>query len=571
MIDLAIKITALLGAAWVAAFLLRGRAASIRHAVWIGLMAAALALPAFAALVPPVELAWLPADPPGILQPRSSGRVFDAAATGDAAIPAPEVLSAVASSAPVSASRTPRVEPPTLSQALLTGWFVVAMLLVLRVVVAHVQARRVLAACTDAPDALERAVSSVAAELGVAAPPVRVASTGTMPAVIGLLRPSIMLPAEAASWTAERLRVVLLHECAHVRRRDALLQLISSVATAAYWWHPLTWLAAQRIVRERELACDDLVIASGTPGTQYAAHLLDIARAMRPARESALGSLAMARPSELEGRLIALLEERPRDARPARALAIGVGIALVAVSVVAPLTLVARAVIADTENIQPQAAQAESSRASAPAQARVEAHAAAADGPARESHPAPQVQAVPAPTPAPAPVNAAFTAALLNAVNDEDEDIRLLALSALSRAGSPEAVPMLVKALQDRSEDIRMMALLGLVQLDHPDARAHFAKALQDESEDVRTAAVLGLKKMSHPERRAMLLRAATDVANDVRTMVALALGDEAGEDVDAMLVKLSSDVSADVRRAALLAIAQRAGGGATWPPARKQ
>ena len=74
MIDLAVKITALLGAAWVFAFLLRGRAASTRHAVWIGLMAAALALPVFAAFVPSVELAWLPADRPGVSLPRSSGR-----------------------------------------------------------------------------------------------------------------------------------------------------------------------------------------------------------------------------------------------------------------------------------------------------------------------------------------------------------------------------------------------------------------------------------------------------------------------------------------------------------------
>ena len=50
-----------------------------------------------------------------------------------------------------------------------------------------------------------------------------------MPAVIGILRPSVVLPLDAASWTAERLRVVLLHECAHVRRRDAMLQVVANV------------------------------------------------------------------------------------------------------------------------------------------------------------------------------------------------------------------------------------------------------------------------------------------------------------------------------------------------------
>ena len=555
MMDLAIKVTALLGAAWVTAFLLRGRAASTRHAVWIGLMAAALALPVFAALAPPVELAWLPADPPGMSQPRPpSGRIRDVAPQGRVEGSAPDVSLSPASSSPAAPSR---IAPVSLRQALIAGWLAVALFLVLRLVASHVQARRILTACAAPSDDLAGAVASVAAELGVSAPPVRVARAGVMPAVIGILRPSIVLPAEAASWTAERLRVVLLHECAHVRRRDALLQVVSSVATAAYWWHPLSWLAARQIVREREIACDDLVIASGTSGATYAEHLLDIARSMRQANQASIATLAMARPSELEGRLIALLEERPRDTRPARALGLGVALALVAVFAVAPLKLVARAVIIDTMTEDVQLAPAAHAEAAAHASAAAELPAVGAADPQAQA--AAQAQAAPAPIP-----NAAFNAALLKAVTDEDADIRLLALTSLSRVGSPEAAGMLVKALDDPSEDIRMVALLGLIEIEHPEAQSHLARALQDESGDVRMAAVLGLKKLNHPERRAMLLRAVGDVSSDVRAMAALALGNEEGADVDAILVKLSSDESSDVRRAALVSIAKKAGGGPT-------
>ena len=75
MIDVALKITALFSAAWLVSFLLRGRAASTRHAVWTGLMAAALLLPVFGPLAPQVELAWLPADSPRMQQPQPGPQV----------------------------------------------------------------------------------------------------------------------------------------------------------------------------------------------------------------------------------------------------------------------------------------------------------------------------------------------------------------------------------------------------------------------------------------------------------------------------------------------------------------
>ena len=76
---------------------------------------------------------------------------------------------------------------------------------------------------------------------------------------------------------------------------------MSQVACAAYWFNPLTWIAARRLRAERERACDDLVLEAGLRGADYAQHLLDIARTVTPRRSLSAAALAMARPSELEG------------------------------------------------------------------------------------------------------------------------------------------------------------------------------------------------------------------------------------------------------------------------------
>ena len=100
---------------------------------------------------------------------------------------------------------------------------------------------------------------------------------------------------------------MLLHELAHVRRRDCLTQLAASTTCALYWMNPLAWYAAKALRRERERACDDAVLAAGTAGPTYAEHLLDVARAARHVTTPTWsGGVAMAHRSELEGRLMAI-------------------------------------------------------------------------------------------------------------------------------------------------------------------------------------------------------------------------------------------------------------------------
>lgn len=132
-------------------------------------------------------------------------------------------------------------------------------------------------------------------------------SNNVMPATWGSLHPFILLPDEANQWSLARLRVVLRHELAHIKRFDCLSQSIARIACAFYWFNPLAWVAVRQMCIERERACDALVLSGDScKPSDYAAHLLEIARRFRHAPKAAY--IAMARSSHLESRVAAMLD-----------------------------------------------------------------------------------------------------------------------------------------------------------------------------------------------------------------------------------------------------------------------
>ena len=139
--------------------------------------------------------------------------------------------------------------------------------------------------------------------------PVRLLQNRSVPflGTWGILAPRVLLPRDAESWPDDRVGMVLAHELSHIQRHDWVVQVLADAARAIYWFNPIFWLASSRIRRESEHACDDAVIRLGAAGPQYAAELLEMTRALR--REERLQSpiLAMAQPSHLELRLVALL------------------------------------------------------------------------------------------------------------------------------------------------------------------------------------------------------------------------------------------------------------------------
>lgn len=163
---------------------------------------------------------------------------------------------------------------------------------------------------------------------------VKLAEGDEGPLVFGTWRPVLLLPRDAIGWPAERLRVVLAHEAAHVRRQDCAIHLAAGLATALHWCNPLAWLLLRRLQHEAERACDDAALGTLPDAPGYAAHLLAVAAGGR-SQPSLVPS--MARPSGLRQRVAAVLDPRlPR--RPLSRLA-RCAAALIALACGLPLAL----------------------------------------------------------------------------------------------------------------------------------------------------------------------------------------------------------------------------------------
>lgn len=163
----------------------------------------------------------------------------------------------------------------------------------------------------------------------------------SMPMTCRWLRPAVVLPTAAREWSADRLRMVLLHELAHVRRRDCLWQWLVFVVTACHWFNPLVWLAAARLRNEQEQACDDAVLITGVRASDYAETLVDISTGGRPNLFALCSGIAMARSDRLSSRVRAIVDEQ-RD-RQAVSRGACVVASLVAMLLVVPLSQLAQA------------------------------------------------------------------------------------------------------------------------------------------------------------------------------------------------------------------------------------
>ena len=157
----------------------------------------------------------------------------------------------------------------------------------------------------------------------------------------GLHSPVILLPEDADTWSSERVRLVLAHEMAHLRRGDWLTQLGAELIRSVNWFNPLFWLASAQLRRESEHACDDIVLESGIGGTSYASHLVDLARRFSIHGRTWLPAPSIARPSTLERRVRAMLN--PHLNRRPVSVWRRVAIAVVLVAIALPIAAAARA------------------------------------------------------------------------------------------------------------------------------------------------------------------------------------------------------------------------------------
>jgi beta-lactamase regulating signal transducer with metallopeptidase domain/multidrug resistance efflux pump len=331
--ELAVKGAIVLVLAWGAALVFRKAGAAVKHLLWLFALSGLLALPLISALLPNwhVPSAWSAVS----------------TTAGEAIRPATSALEVIANS-----QTGPNVADTALDRLQRGGlvgksvwqalgslfsivWAAGAAALGIRLVTGCWLLER-LSRRTIAMNGgkIAEMLESVRERLGVARRiEVKLDSDGRIPLVFGILRPLILLPAEAVEWEEAKLRCVLLHEVAHVKRSDPALQLLAQISCALYWFNPLVWLAARRLHAEAECACDDMVLAAGVRGSDYAEQLLAFAGRVRAqATDWLLSSgLAIAQPSRLEGRLLAVLDETQVRKGPTRmgalsALILGLGV-----------------------------------------------------------------------------------------------------------------------------------------------------------------------------------------------------------------------------------------------------
>ena len=155
-----------------------------------------------------------------------------------------------------------------------------------------------------------------------------------VPLTYGFLRPVILLPIDAWTWSDTELRQVFVHELEHIKRFDWSVQVMARVACAVYWFQPLVWMAWRKLCLEAERSCDDAVLVRNDHA-DYAEHLLSLAR--RLSNTLATPVLSMANRSDLSRRVSSILDPGQVRGRAGSAwIAIALLLSVAVVAAVAP-------------------------------------------------------------------------------------------------------------------------------------------------------------------------------------------------------------------------------------------
>ena len=265
---------------------LRRQSPNLRHWIWLILAAKLLVLPFWSVEIPLPIL-----QSPTPVQAEAPPRVAVDAASSTAVEQREQPAGLEPANIP---SRTPPWYAGITWQSwLLLLWAVAVVFEIGRTAWQYAQLRKLLTAARSVDEAVETLVADCARTLGLSSPPaVKQVAVDGSPLVCGPLRPVLLLPASHAQrFDAASLRQVVLHELAHLRRRDLLTIWVFHAMRTIYWFHPMAHWIAYRAGLDRELACDQLAMNySGASPAAYARTLIHAAgRSTQPLVLSAAG------------------------------------------------------------------------------------------------------------------------------------------------------------------------------------------------------------------------------------------------------------------------------------------
>lgn len=320
------------------------------------------------------------------------------------------------------------------------------------------------------------------------------------PMATGFFRHRILLPADYQNWSRAHLEYVLLHETAHIKRFDMLTQFIVHIIVSMFWPNPAVWFAHKQFGIEREHACDDLVVTNSDDPKSYANMLLTFAQKISKLPHVAYAGLSMARTSQLEGRLIAILNNTrsrisKRNLLGTIFISAGLFILILSFSPVA---------VGDTHT----------------------------------------------------KIDTAHTALVIEslkyALADKDDGVRENAVKTLGKINTTASTELLYTTLQNSNEwEVEVNTAKILLQRGDSRALEKFTRQLLDANADVRKQAAKILCELRHPAAFEPLTKAMNENNADVKEHVVRALSELRIEDAIKPLGVAVKDDDVDIRRIA--------------------
>jgi beta-lactamase regulating signal transducer with metallopeptidase domain len=255
-------------------------------------------------------------------------------------------VTGLGASAGASSAVVPHIHPEVAipafwATAFFLLWIVIAAVALARIAAGLWQVRQIRRSCTEV------SAAGIDPDLGALLTgtkrPVRllVSEKARVPAALGFRNPAIVLPAWAlAELTVAELRPILIHELAHLRRRDDWTNLLQKTIRALLFFHPAVWWIDARLSLEREMACDDAVLAATGNPRAYAGCLIDLLEKGCARRGWTMAQAAVARARDASIRIARILRVGPavttRVGRVALGAAASLALACTGIALVAP-------------------------------------------------------------------------------------------------------------------------------------------------------------------------------------------------------------------------------------------
>jgi beta-lactamase regulating signal transducer with metallopeptidase domain len=256
----------------------------------------------------------------------------------------------------------------------IAGCYLVVMLMGLaRILLAWVAARRMVGESQEIllSDRAQELVEECGRRVGVERPVVAESAAVSSPAIVGVFGPVMLVPEGFAGYAEEEMRAVLLHEMAHIRRRDYGANLVCEVVALPVVWHPVAHAVRRRIRSTREMVCDGIAAEAMGSTYAYALSLIELAKACIAEVEVQPMAVGLFTNHNLEERVMQLMETK--QAMGVRAKAVRVMVAAVGMVAVVALAVMVHVspAMAQAAAVAPSAASQQAPTTAGPAGAPV--------------------------------------------------------------------------------------------------------------------------------------------------------------------------------------------------------